>query len=112
MPSYTVTTKEPFNKMEFTLALRTPFTKDGYEFAGWAFRNNVTGEYLKNEGQIITISAADLEEMAAEVGDSYTIPAEEIQKAEERRKSAQEYIRKREQKHYDNSTSAAREAVS
>lgn len=77
MPSYTVTTKEPFNKMEFTLALRTPFTKDGYEFAGWAFRNNVTGEYLKNEGQIITISAADLEEMAAEVGDSYTIPAED-----------------------------------
>lgn len=77
MPSYTVTTKEPFNKMEFTLALRTPFTKDGYEFAGWAFRNNVTGEYLKNEGQIITISAADLEQMAAEVGDSYTIPAED-----------------------------------
>lgn len=77
MPSYTVTTKEPFNKMEFTLALRTPFTKDGYEFAGWAFKNNVTGEYLKNEGQIITISAADLEQMAAEVGDSYTIPAED-----------------------------------
>ena len=77
MPSYTVTTKEPFNKMEFTLALRTPFTKEGYEFAGWAFRNNVTGEYLKTEGQIITISAADLEQMAAEVGDSYTIPAED-----------------------------------
>lgn len=77
MPSYTVTTKEPFNKMEFTLALRTPFTKDGYEFAGWAFRNNVTGEYLKNEGQIITISAADLEQMAAEVGDTYTIPEDE-----------------------------------
>lgn len=77
MPSYTVVTKEPFNKMEFTLALRTPFTKEGYEFAGWAFRNNVTGEYLKNEGQIITISAADLEQMAAEVGDSYTIPAED-----------------------------------
>lgn len=77
MPSYTVTTKEPFNKMEFTLALRTPFTKDGYEFAGWAFRNNVTGEYLKNEGQIITISAAELEQMAAEVGDTYTIPEDE-----------------------------------
>lgn len=77
MPSYTVTTKEPFNKMEFTLALRTPFTKDGYEFAGWAFRNNVTGEYLKNEGQIITISAAELEEMAAEVGDTYTFPEDE-----------------------------------
>lgn len=77
MPSYTVTTKEPFNKMEFTLALRTPFTKDGYEFAGWAFRNNVTGEYLKNEGQIMTISAADLEQMAAEVGDSYTFPEDE-----------------------------------
>ena len=34
-----------------------------------------------------------------------------IQKAEERRKSAQEYIRKREQKHYDNSTSAAKELL-
>lgn len=77
MPSYTVTTKEPFNKMEFTLALRTPFTKDGYEFAGWAFRNNVTGEYLKNGGQIITIPAADLEQMAAEVGDTYTFPEDE-----------------------------------
>lgn len=37
--------------------------------------------------------------------------AEEIQKAEERRKSAQEYIRKREQKHYDNSTNAAKELL-
>lgn len=77
MPSYTVTTKEPFNKMAFTLALKTPFKKEGYEFAGWAFRNNVTGEYLKSEGQIITISAADLEQMAAEVGDTYTIPEDE-----------------------------------
>lgn len=49
-------------------------------------------------------SAEDIEKGIFKALDFY-------QKAEERRKSAQEYIRKREQKHYDNSTSAAKELL-
>lgn len=77
MTSYTVTTIEPFNQMEFTLALKCPFTRNGYEFAGWAFKNNDTGEYLKNGESVIIVSAEELKEAAAELGDVYTFPAED-----------------------------------